>query len=127
MSTVRTILALATIEDWHLQSIDISHAYLNGKVDLPVYMEQPEGFIQGDSCKLVCLLNKYLYRSKQGGQQWNKCLHKTLTKLKFVRTYLDASLYTYECEGIRIIMLVFIDDIMLASKSESGLDNFITE
>jgi len=71
MQTVRTVLALAAIEDWHLWSIDISHAYLNGEMDVPVYMEQPEGFVQGDCSKVFCLLNKSRYRSKQGGQQWN--------------------------------------------------------
>src|SRR5882672_6108546 len=92
MSTVRTILALAAIKDWHLRSLDISHVCLNRKMDVPVYMEQPEGFTQGDCSKLVCLLNKSLYGSKQGGRQWNKCLHETLTKLKFMRTYSDVSL-----------------------------------
>jgi len=48
LPTVRTVLALAAIEDWHLGSIDISHVYLNGEMDVPVYMEQPEGFTQGD-------------------------------------------------------------------------------
>src|SRR5467141_1791774 len=95
MSTVRTILTLAAIEDWHLWSTDISHAYLNGEMDVPVYMEQPEGFIQGDLRKIVCLLNKSLYGSKQGGRQWNKRLHKVLTKLNFTRTYSNASLYIY--------------------------------
>ena len=42
MPTVRTILALAAIKDWHLQSLDISHVYLNREMDIPVYMEQPK-------------------------------------------------------------------------------------
>ena len=81
MQTVRTILALAAIDDLHLRSIDISHAYLNGKMDLQVYMEQPEGFAQGNPRETVCLLDKALYGAKQGGRQWNKNLHEALTKL----------------------------------------------
>ena len=116
MQTVRTVLALAAIEDWHLWSIDISHAYLNGEMDEPVYMEQPEGFIQGDCRKVICLLNKSLYRSKQGGQQWNKRLHEVLTKLNFMRMYSDALLYIYTHGDIKTIMPIFVDDITLASK-----------
>jgi len=118
MPTVRTVLALAAIEDWHLWSIDISHAYLNGEMDIPVYMEQPKGFVQGDRRKTVCLLNKSLYGLKQGGRQWNKWLHKVLTKLNFMRTYSDASLYIYTCRDIRIIMPVFVDDMTLVLKSD---------
>jgi len=100
MSTVRTVLALAAIKDWHLWSLDISHAYLNGEMDVPVYMEQPEGFMQGDQKRTVCLLNKSLYGSKQGGRQWNKQLHEVLTKLGFTRTCSDASLYIYVREDL---------------------------
>jgi len=68
MPTVRMILTLVAIEDLHLHSIDISHAYLNGKMNLDIYMEQPEGFVQGDPKELVCILDKALYGAKQGGR-----------------------------------------------------------
>src|SRR5882724_10023859 len=115
---------MAAIKDWHLRSIDISHAYLNREMDVPVYMERPKGFIQGDRNKIVCLLNKSLYSSKQGGQQWNKHLHEVLTKLNFMRMYSDASVYIYSRKDTRIIMPIFVDDMTLASKSESALNNF---
>jgi len=38
-----------------------------------------------------------------------------------------VSLFIYNCGDIRIIMPVFIDDMMLASRSESALDEFIME
>ena len=81
MPTIRTILTLAAIEDLHLPSVDILHAYLNGKMEVDVYMEQPEGFTQGNPKELVCLLDKALYEAKQGSRQWNKRIHKVLTEL----------------------------------------------
>ena len=42
-----------------------------------------------------------------------------------MRTYSDASLYIYVCDDIQIIMPVFVDDMMLASKSEVALDTFV--
>ena len=96
-------------------------------MDVPVYMEQPEGFIQGDHNKIVCLLNKSLSGSKQGGYQGNKRLHKVLTKLNFMRTYSDASLYIYRKGDIKIIMPIFVDNMTLASKSELVPDKFIIE
>ena len=61
MPTIRVVLAMAAIEDLHLRSIDISHAYLNGEMDCDVYMEQPEGFAVGDPREMVCLLKKSIY------------------------------------------------------------------
>ena len=48
-ATLHTILAIAAIEDIELESLDISSAFLNGDLDSKVYLQQPEGFHQGDS------------------------------------------------------------------------------
>ena len=66
-STLRTILAIAAIDDLEIECIDFSTAYLNGEIDKDVYMHQPEGFEEGD---LVCKLGKGLYGLKQGGRLW---------------------------------------------------------
>jgi hypothetical protein len=42
MPTVRVVLAISALHDYHLRSIDISHAYLNGEMDCDVYREQPK-------------------------------------------------------------------------------------
>ena len=55
-SSIRVILTLAALQDLHLHSLDISHAYLNGEMDCEVYMAQPEGFVEGDPKAKVCLL-----------------------------------------------------------------------
>ena len=46
-STLRTILAIAAIDDLEIECIDFSTAYLNGEIDKDVYMHQPEGFEEG--------------------------------------------------------------------------------
>ena len=46
-AAIRAILALSALEDFHLRSVDISHAFINGDLDTVVYMEQSEGFEQG--------------------------------------------------------------------------------
>lgn len=49
MATIRTIQALAAFEDLELFSIDISQAFINGNLDVEIYMEQPEGFSRAKS------------------------------------------------------------------------------
>ena len=66
--TIRTILTLATSFHWDLQQIDINNAFLNGKLEKTVYMQQPPGF-EHDS-NLVCKLNKALYGLKKAPRAW---------------------------------------------------------
>jgi len=72
-NAVHTILALAAVDDMHLESVDISSAFLNGIVDAELYLRFPEGFppdIPADLVKLsddgepVGLLDKGLYGLK---------------------------------------------------------------
>lgn len=44
VASIRTVLALAALEDLDLRSVDISHAFINGELEEEIYMEQPEGF-----------------------------------------------------------------------------------
>jgi hypothetical protein len=95
MPTIRVVLAISALHDYHLRSIDISHAYLNGEMDCDVYMEQPEGFAEGDPRQTVCLLQKSIYGTKQGGNRWNKKMRAVLESLGFTQSYSDASIYIY--------------------------------
>jgi len=127
LSSIQVILALAALQDLHLHSLDVSHAYLNGEMDCEVYMAQPEGFVEGDPKAKVCLLQKAIYGSKQGGNRWNKKMRSVLESLYFKQTYSDASIYIYSKDGVTIILPVFVDDMTLASQSESAIKSFIAQ
>jgi len=43
-ATIQLILALAAIEDLHLRSVDISHAFVQSDIDTVVYVRQADGF-----------------------------------------------------------------------------------
>ncbi|THH03269.1 hypothetical protein EW146_g10476, partial [Bondarzewia mesenterica] len=66
-AAIRAILALSAIEDFHLRSVDISHAFINGELDTKVYMEQPEGFEQGEPITSVCCRRDFMVSSKCPG------------------------------------------------------------
>ena len=126
MASLRTIIALAAKKGYHLHSIDISSAFLNGDLEEVIYMEQPDGFVvYGPG--YVCKLKKALYGLKQSARQWNKKLHTILLTLGYKRLESDRSIYVYAKNGVLVIIPVFIDDITLASNSTSKIDQTIKE
>jgi len=86
--SVRAILALVAAEDLEADQMDVSSAYLNGELDVPIYMRQPPGYElpghEGD----VCRLKKTLYGLKQSGRAWRPRLWPLLR-----RRHLDAKPY----------------------------------
>jgi hypothetical protein len=120
-AALRVIFALAALEDWELKSVDISNAYLNGKLkDIEVYMCQPEGFAQKDNTWVACLL-KGLYGLKQGGREWFKRLEEVLSQLGFSCICTDGSIVIWEKDSVQVICPVFVDNITFASKSKSKI------
>jgi len=59
------MLGLATLKKWHITGLDIRIAYLYGKLDEEIYMEQPEGFTKDTS--IVLRLHRVIYKLKQAG------------------------------------------------------------
>ncbi|CCA67899.1 hypothetical protein PIIN_01770 [Serendipita indica DSM 11827] len=122
---LRTVIALAAVEDMELESVDISTAFLNGEIDAEVYMQPPEGLtIHGDSDgshQWVLRLLKGLYGIKQGPRLWSVKLHRVLSEIGFKRLECDHSVFVYQRDGVRIIIPVHVDDLILASKSHSAI------
>jgi transposase InsO family protein len=125
-AAIRTIIALAAINNLHLRSVDISHAFINGDLEETIYMRQAEGFHIGSSNQ-VCLLLKSLYGLKQAARQWNKKLHNALIAMGFKRLESDRSIYIFVRGEVRIIIPVFIDDITFASSNPAAIDSAIKE
>jgi Reverse transcriptase (RNA-dependent DNA polymerase) len=75
---VRLLLALAALEQWHLQAVDVKTAFLYGKLDEELYMRQPEGFFVKGKENLVWRLNRAIYGLKQAALSWWKELEASM-------------------------------------------------
>ncbi|GBM55900.1 Retrovirus-related Pol polyprotein from transposon TNT 1-94 [Araneus ventricosus] len=106
---------------WNHAQIDLKGAYLYGNLDIPIYMQQPEGFAVKGCEHYVCRLHKSIYGLRQSGRQWNIELNELLFGLGFHQNELCNGLYTKS----NCILLVYVDDIVVFSKSQSDLEDSI--
>ena len=84
-TSVRTILALATVMKWKIHQMDVKTDFLNGVVEEEVYVEQPLGFETHDMKSHVCKLKKALYGLKQTPKTWYDRIDSFLTSLGFTK------------------------------------------
>lgn len=120
LDTLRAVLAIANRERMHLHQMDVKTAFLNGQLNEEIYMAQPDGFEQGKG--LVCRLNRSLYGLKQASRAWNERFHNFIVKLGFVRSENDQCLYLQGTGKNKIIIVLYVDDILLASSSLKALE-----
>ncbi|KAJ8472455.1 hypothetical protein ONZ45_g16643 [Pleurotus djamor] len=111
--TFRMILALAAVEGWHLEGLDVKTAFLYGKLDEEIYMEQPEGFHAQDKKDFVFRLWRALYGLKQAALSWWKELSKSMEQLGFKRAKSDSGLFIYtHPNGSVVIAIIYVDDAL---------------
>ncbi|GAU49130.1 hypothetical protein TSUD_406950 [Trifolium subterraneum] len=65
LETVRLVVAIANHFEWDYVQLDVKSAFLNGKLEEEVYVEQPQDFIVEGKEDHVLKLNKALYGLKQ--------------------------------------------------------------
>lgn len=120
--SIRCILALSAMHDLELHQMDVKTAFLYGSLEEEAFMEPPEGY-EEDQGK-VWKLKKSLYGLKQAPRAWYRALDFTLTKLGFVRSKSDHSIYIRDDEEGLIIVGVYVDDLTIAAKKIRTLEAF---
>uniref|UniRef100_A0A1A8PPT4 Retrovirus-related Pol poly from transposon TNT 1-94 n=1 Tax=Nothobranchius rachovii TaxID=451742 RepID=A0A1A8PPT4_9TELE len=123
LTSLRVLMQLAAQHNLKLHQMDVKAAYLHAPIDCEVYMEQPQGFHEGPKGerKMVWKLNKSIYGLKQSGRNWNQMLHGSLIKNGFVQSATDNCIYTYQSESESVILLVWVDDIIVAASHDNIL------
>ena len=128
--TVRLVLTLAAMKQWHILQLDVNNTFLHGDLLEDVYMSLPWGFhskgetkgkgefVQGAHGPLVCKLNKSLYGLKQASRQQFAKLFNAILESGFVQSKADYSLFTFTKGSVFVALLVYVDDILLTGNDE---------
>ena len=89
ISSIRILIALASIHKLFIHQMDVKTTFLNGDLDEEIYMLQPEGCITPGKEHKACKLNKSLYGLKQAPKQWNEKFDNALLKNGFLSVEVD--------------------------------------
>ena len=120
--SVRALQQITIQDNLVIEQLDINNAYLHSEIDRPIYMIQPTGFITNP--KLVCKLNKSIYGLKQSARLWNSTIDQFLQSEGLKPSLNDPCVYMYFDQNTTIYLLLWVDDIILATNKQEVLDSF---
>ena len=119
LTTIRILIAMASIHKLIVHQMDVKTTFLNGDLDEEIYMDQPEGFVVQGQERKVCKLRKSLHGLKQAPKQWHENFewHEkfdyTLISNGFVVNKSDRSVYNKFSGDSGVIICLYMDDMLI--------------
>jgi hypothetical protein len=117
--TLRTLFAVAAINDYEVEQMDAVTAFLNAPLDEELYMRIPDGFEQRDNT--VLRLKRSLYGLKQAPRSWNTMLHDWLLTQDLQQSKVDPCLYFIPG---RLWLAFWVDDFLIVGASPDITSTF---
>ncbi|RDX81853.1 hypothetical protein CR513_37428, partial [Mucuna pruriens] len=102
------IITLVAHFDLELHQMDVNTAFLNGDNDKMIYMS------------MVCKVKKSIYGLKHASHQWHHKFYQVISSCGFQENVVDDCIYHKFSGNKYIFLLLYVDDILLAS-SDTGL------
>ena len=122
-STIRLLLYFTLFFDLKTRCIDFSNAFVQAELLDPIFVHLPRGFHSTSTADVCLKLQKSLYGISQAPKLWFEHLKAKLLKRGFTQSSLDPCLFYSD----HIILVIFVDDIILASKTPSAFDLLIAD
>jgi hypothetical protein len=124
-ATIRFVMTLAIINNWHTKQLDFVLAFPQADIERELYMKLPTGFsIEGmtlseeEKKDHVLKLVKNLYGQKQAGRVWYQHLRKNLIKLGLQPSEFDECVFYYGTT----IFIVYTDDTILLGPDKKEIE-----
>jgi Reverse transcriptase (RNA-dependent DNA polymerase) len=97
--------------------MDVKIIFLNGDLHEEIYMKQPEDFIVKGKEHMGCRLKRSIYGLKQASRQWYLKFDQVITEFGFKKNTIDQCIYLKVSGRKFIILILYVDDILLASSN----------
>ncbi|KAL8121917.1 hypothetical protein AgCh_018593 [Apium graveolens] len=124
LEAIRIFLAFVAFSNFKVYQMDVKSAFLNGKLDEEVYVEQPPGFEDPDHLDFVSFLFKAIYGLKQSPRKWYDTLSEFLIENSFIRGVIDKTLFSKKHKNDTILVQVYVDDIIFGSTNDNLCKRF---
>ena len=115
LEAIRMFLALSCHKNFKVYQMDVKSAFLNGKLEEEVNIEQPIRFLLLENKDYVCKLKKELYGLKQAPRAWFSRLDSYLKQQDFKRGVTESNIHLKIEDKNMIIVVVYVDDIIFGS------------
>lgn len=127
IETIRLMLALSIEEDLHVHQMDVVTAYIQGDLSNEIYMAQPPMFQEKSESQKVCKLLRPIYGLKQSGREWHRKLRYKLNEIGLQSSELEPCIFHGEMNNTKLIIIVYVDDLLIFSKSLNIITKVKTE
>ena len=88
-------------------------------------MAQPPGYIHPQYPHHLCKLHKSIYGLKQAPRAWFSRLTDALQVLGFIASKADPSLFIWNNTTALVLILIYMDDIIITSKSHDAVQQVL--
>ncbi|GJV38059.1 zinc finger, CCHC-type containing protein [Tanacetum coccineum] len=123
ISTIRLLIAIASIHNLIIHQMDVKTAFLNGELEEEVYINQPQGFIISDNENKVCKLIKSLYGLKQAPKQWHQKFDKAVLSNGYLLNQANKCVYTkFDKTGKGVIICLYVDNMLIFGIDQVRVD-----
>jgi hypothetical protein len=111
MTTIHTLLVVASIRGWSISQLDVKNVFLNGDLREDVYMRPPPGYSVPEG--MVCHLHRSIYGHKQAPRAWFQRFASVVTGAGFFASAHDPTLFVHVSPRGRTLLLLYVDDMII--------------
>ncbi|GJY66624.1 zinc finger, CCHC-type containing protein [Tanacetum coccineum] len=123
ISTIRLLIAMASIHNMIIHQMDVKTAFLNGELDEEVYMNQPQSFIISSNENKVCKLIKSLSGLKHTPKQWHQKFDVVVLSNGYLLNQADKYVYSkFNESGKEVIICLYVDDMLIFGTDQVQVD-----
>ena len=123
IQSVRITCCISVHSGLPLHQMDDSTTFLYADIQELVFVEQPPGFEikDKDGGELVMQLKKSLYVLARSPGNWFNTIDPALVEIGFVPLQSDTCVYLYDHDGVRIYLILYVDDLFPASNNSDTM------
>nr|AAM74419.1 Putative retroelement [Oryza sativa Japonica Group] len=124
IEAIRLLLAFAASKGFKLYQMDVKSAFLNGFIQVEVYVKQPPCFENPDFPNHVIKLSKALYGLKQAPRAWYDRLKNFLLVKGFTMGKVDKTPFVLKHGDNQLFVQIYVNDIIFGCSTHALVVDF---